>query len=228
LVRFVFQIFGAIHMNRSYVLAAVLVLLSTGPVWGQTVPISGSIHAPIGAIDQAMIGMLQKIGCTAGAVAISQGDTLLYERGYGWLDREHTTPAPATVRMGIASCEKPITAAAVRKLARDGLLDLNAPLFETLKIVPAGKVVDPRVFKITIDDLLEHKAGWGGDIHQSLADAAQADGFTAPFGIRILLGGGDVPEIGERSRENFQIFQFWVRDAAVCGAVHDSQNDRLL
>jgi len=151
------------------------------------VPISGNAKAPIHLLDDVMVLYLQKIQCSAASLAISKGDTLLYERGYGWLDQEHKTAAPENAFFGIASCEKPITAAAVRKLAAEGKLNLDAPLFATLGIRPAGAIIDPRVNHITFEHVLDMKAGWGGDIRDDLAKAAQASGTTPPFTIPVLL-----------------------------------------
>lgn len=152
-----------------------------------TIPISGTNQLTIQALDKVMLGFVQKINCTAGTLAISRGGRLLYERGYGWLDREHQIAAPPNAYFGIASCEKPITAAAVRKLAAEGKLKLGSPLFSTLGIHPAGSVVDGRVTNITFEEVLEHKAGWGGDIGNELARLAWAAGERPPFTIPTLL-----------------------------------------
>jgi CubicO group peptidase (beta-lactamase class C family) len=135
-----------------------------------------------------MLGFVQKINCTAGTLAISRRGRLLYERGYGWLDRQHNIPAPPNAYFGIASCEKPITAAAVRKLAAERKLNLDAPLFSTLGIRPAGGIADRRVTNITFEEVLEHKAGWGGDIGNDLMNLAWAAGARPPFTIPVLLG----------------------------------------
>jgi CubicO group peptidase (beta-lactamase class C family) len=148
---------------------------------------STAIHPKIAALDAGMDGYVRKIGCTAGVLAIGKNGQLLYSRGYGWLDKERMIPAPANAYIGIASCEKPITAAAVRKLAREGKFKLNAPLFETLRIRPAGRIVDPRVNLITFEHVLEHKAGWGGDIRGELTAAAKSAGAGPPFDVPKLL-----------------------------------------
>jgi CubicO group peptidase (beta-lactamase class C family) len=151
------------------------------------IPISGTNQLTIPSLDKVMLGFVQKINCTAGTLAISRRGQLLYERGYGWLDQQHKIAAPANAFFGIASCEKPITAAAVRKLAADGKLNLEAPLFSTLGIRPAGKIVDGRVTNITFEQVLEHKAGWGGDIGRELGTLAQAAGARPPFTTPALL-----------------------------------------
>jgi CubicO group peptidase (beta-lactamase class C family) len=138
-------------------------------------------------LDKVMTNFVRKIGSTAGTLAISWRGRLLYERGYGWLDQQHTIAAPPNAYLGIASCEKPVTAAAVRKLAAEGMLNLDSPLFSTLGIEPAGSIVDRRVTNITFEEVLEHKAGWGGDIAGDLANAAWEAGVRPPLTIPKLL-----------------------------------------
>ena len=176
--------------NAKFVLVGFFLHLSLAGVIAQPatkIPVSGKNRPPIPALDQVMIEFVQKIGCTAGTLAISKNGKVLYERGYGWLNQQRTIPAAPNAYIGIASCEKPITASAVRKLAREGKLDLESPLFATLGIHPAGSIVDRRVNDITFEDVLEHKAGWGGDIAGELRKLAQASGASPPFSIPQLL-----------------------------------------
>jgi CubicO group peptidase (beta-lactamase class C family) len=88
------------------------------------IPISGTNQLTVAALDGVMIDFVRKINCTAGTLAITRRGRLLYERGYGWLDQQHKIAAPPNAYFGIASCEKPVTAAAVRKLAAEGKLNL--------------------------------------------------------------------------------------------------------
>jgi CubicO group peptidase (beta-lactamase class C family) len=151
------------------------------------IPISGTNQPAMPPLDKVMTNCVKKIESTAGTLAISWHGRLLYERGYGWLDQQHTIPAPPNAYFGIASCEKPVTAAAVRKLAAEGMLNLDSPLFSTLGIEAAGKIIDRRVTNITFEQVLEHKAGWGGDIAGDLANAAWESGVRPPLTIPKLL-----------------------------------------
>jgi hypothetical protein len=155
---------------------------------GTPIPIAGSNQPPIPLLDQVMAHFVQKISCTAGTLAISKGDRLVYQRAYGWLDRERIIPAPLDTCIGLASCEKPITSAAIRKLAGEGDFSMDSPLFQTLRIHPMLPVVDRRVYNITFEYVLNNTAGWGGDIHDDLVRAARAAGETPPFTIPMLLG----------------------------------------
>jgi CubicO group peptidase (beta-lactamase class C family) len=134
------------------------------PDWvGVGVPVLGKNGAGVEALDSRMLSCLEKIGCSGATLTVARGKQTLYSRGYGWSDQEHKVPIHPDTPMCTASCDKPLTAAMIRQLARHGKLDLNASVFKLLQIKPAGKIVDPRVWNITVNHLLEHKAGWQGE-----------------------------------------------------------------
>ena len=81
-----------------------------------------------------------------------------------------------------------MTASAVRALAGKRKLKLDELFFQTLDIRPGGAVVDPRVNSITVLNVLDHKAGWGGDIHGRLSKSVEAVGKKPPFSMPVLLG----------------------------------------
>lgn len=127
----------------------------------QEIPISGNYIKNVEMIDTVMIKYLKAINCTTASICISKGDTVIVSRGYGWVDKAKTRPAPPDVMMSLASCDKPILSASIRHLASKGLLDLDDSVLEFLEIQPAGQVIDPRVYDITINHLINNKAGWG-------------------------------------------------------------------
>jgi hypothetical protein len=179
--------------NRSFTLSALLPLAcclaatAVPAADAPPIPISGTNQPAIKALDDVMARFVAKINCTAGTLAISRRGKLLYERGYGWLDPQRLFTTPPNAYFGIASCEKPITAAASRKLAAEGKFKLDSPLFSTLGIQPAASIVDPRVTNITFEQVLQHKAGWGGDIGPDLAKAALEAGARPPMTVPVLL-----------------------------------------
>jgi N-acyl-D-amino-acid deacylase len=102
--------------------------------------------------DEVMRKFLAERGIQAGTLAVSRDGKLLWERGYG-------IEADAPFRL--ASVTKPITAAAIRKLIREGKLSLDTKAFPLLGLhPPPGRQPDPRLNNITIQHLLEHKSGW--------------------------------------------------------------------
>ncbi len=122
-------------------------------------PISGTPRPELAGLDQAMLRFMRERGIRAGTLCVARGGTVVLERGYGWRDASAREPLPADAPMRIASLAKPITAAAIRKLAAAGKLDLGAKVFELLDIEPAGEP-DPRLGEITVAHLLEHRGGW--------------------------------------------------------------------
>ncbi len=157
------------------------------PAAPKKIPISGTESAGVDVLDQVVLNYLGKIGCSAATLTVLRGKELLYSRGYGWSDRFGETPILPDAPMTIASCDKPVTAAAIRQLARGKKLDLNAKVFDLLKIKPAGPVVDERVRAITVAHVIDHKAGWPGDPVNRAYKAALKKGHQAPIPTETLL-----------------------------------------
>lgn len=158
-----------------------------GPRMLHGVPVSGQDTPGVEQLDEVMVRFVNRIGCTAATLAVSDHGVTVHSRGYGWSDREKKAPTQPDTLIGIASCEKPITAAAIKQLARDGRLDLDTGLFALLKIKPRGKVMDERVHKITLRHLVEHKAGWGADPATGVSAALRKSGAADPVPIEALL-----------------------------------------
>jgi N-acyl-D-amino-acid deacylase len=151
-------------------------------------PITGKKTRGVELLDQVMLKYLDKIHCSAATLAISYKGALVDSRGYGWSDRGKTKPTSPDTMIGIASCEKPITAAMIRQLARTGRLNLNASVFKLLKISPQGDIIDDRIWQITIQHLLDHKAGWQGEPFDRAVKAAHVKGFKDPIPVETILG----------------------------------------
>jgi CubicO group peptidase (beta-lactamase class C family) len=62
------------------------------------------------------------------AVAVSVGGRLVWSEGFGYANLEDSVPATPRTRFRIGSVTKPITALAAALLAREGKLDLDAPV----------------------------------------------------------------------------------------------------
>jgi CubicO group peptidase (beta-lactamase class C family) len=143
-------------------LSAVLVCvsLSSTPAASQERPVSGRKAPGFEPTDTAVLSFMDTIGCQAATVAVSRDGRLLYSRGYGWSDEAGKRPVPADALMRIASVTKPITAAAVRNAIRAKQLSLDTKAFEFIAVkVHGGKVADPRIGRVTVGQLLEHKGG---------------------------------------------------------------------
>jgi CubicO group peptidase (beta-lactamase class C family) len=150
-------------------------------------PISGNDTRGVRLLDKVMLDHMNKIGCTSATLAISFRGRLVHSRGYGWVDKDKKIPTEPTTLIGIASCEKPITAAAIRQLARSGKLNLDDGVFQVLGIKPRGDVIDSRVHKISLRNLLDHKAGWQGEPIDRAKKAARESGEPQPLAVDVVL-----------------------------------------
>jgi CubicO group peptidase (beta-lactamase class C family) len=140
-----------------------------------------------GKIDAAMTPFMAANGITAATVAVAKDGVVLAERGYGHRDSAGQVPLVANALFITASIVKPVTAAAIQKLARERKLaltdhvfctGLNAPCWLARELQPAAP--DARVAEITIEQLVEHQGGWDADI--------SADPMVSEFAIQQALG----------------------------------------
>lgn len=96
----------------------------------------------------------------SGVVLLADGDTAVFERAYGFADREARRPNTPDTRFNIGSVNKAFTAAAIRQLAAEGRLSLDDRLIRYLPDYPNRAVA----VQVTLRQLLEHTAGIGGNI----------------------------------------------------------------
>lgn len=150
-------------------------------------PVSGKDSRGVRFLDQVMLFHMNKIDCSSATLAISYRGKLVHSRGYGWIDKEKKVPTEPGALIGIASCEKPITAAAIKQMAKKGKLNLDDKVFELLKIQPKGNVIDDRIHQISLRHLLEHKSGWQGEPIEKAAVSARESGAVDPIPVDVLL-----------------------------------------
>jgi N-acyl-D-amino-acid deacylase len=115
--------------------------------------------------DRVITQLMSKWGVPGGSLAVSKDGRLVLAKAYGIADKEKDLPVQPESLFRIASVSKTITAVAVLKLVEEGKLDLEAKAFKILdNLKPvSGKTVDPRIYNITIRQLLQHSGGWDGD-----------------------------------------------------------------
>ncbi len=147
-------------------------------------------RAPI--IDKA----LQKYVDTdrvAGIVAlVMQDGQVVYERSFGWSDKEAGRRMTADTIFRIASQTKALTSAAIMQLVEEGSLSLNTragahiPSFARTNVAVAnerGSVSQvPARRPITIRDLLTHTAGISYGTEPSVRDLYEAKGLGPAAG----------------------------------------------
>lgn len=143
-------------------------------------------NADFQELDAAITAQMQKHDLPSVAVAVIEGDEIVYLQGYG----RAVTPQ---TRMLIGSQSKSFTALAIAQLAEAGKLELDAPV---QTYIPWFRVADEGdSAKITIRHLLQHTSGLSGAGYSvilphdaSLEEAARSltqARLTAPVGTRF-------------------------------------------
>ena len=120
------------------------------------------------AFDREMEAFMAARKIPGGSLAVVKDRKLIYSRGYGWADRDKKIPAGPASLFRIASISKSVTAVAVMKLVEAGKLSLDAKAFEllghdALGVGGTSATPEPRLYQITIRQLLHHTGGWDRD-----------------------------------------------------------------
>lgn len=141
-------------------------------------PVSGRPVASLSAFDDAMQDYMAAYSIGAGVLGVMREGRVVYLRGFGTA-YDGTTPLAENALFRIASCTKPITAAAVRLLdAGDATWDVDDRAFDLgqivggagiLDVTPFGGTGDTRLRNVTIQQLLTHQSGWDRDTAGDLA-----------------------------------------------------------
>jgi CubicO group peptidase (beta-lactamase class C family) len=116
------------------------------------------------AADLHISKFMKEWNIDGASVAIAKDGKLIYNKGFGYSDLAHTTQTPADGLFRIASVSKPITAIAIMKLVEEQKLSLNDKVFGKTAILNQDyyldAITDQRLYSVTIQQLLEHTAGW--------------------------------------------------------------------
>lgn len=142
-------------------------------------------------IDLYVQGQMNKHGLKGISLAITEGDQIVYLKGYGTAgDKRPMTPQTP---MYIGSQSKSITGLAISQLVQGGKIDPSKPVKD---YIPDFRVADQNATrKITINHLIHHvsglsEAGFTAILpetasKQDLIDALAAATLTAPVGTKF-------------------------------------------
>ena len=101
----------------------------------------------------------------SGAVLITQGESRLYDRAYGYANRAWRVPNTLETRFDTASITKLFTAIATLQLIDRGLLAFDTPVVERLHLEDTPLSKD-----ITVSHLLTHTSGIGDDADEEAGE----------------------------------------------------------
>ncbi len=136
-------------------------------------PIFAQTGVPAGSMSQCdtqMQTILTNYQIPGATFALTKDGKLIYMRAFGTANQTGTEVTQPYHMFRIASISKTITSIAIMKLIENGQLSLSDKPFGPGGILNAdpyfanANVTDPRVYNITIQNLLEHSAGWNRDL----------------------------------------------------------------
>lgn len=105
------------------------------------------------SFDQFVLDALKETKTPGAAIAIVQGDKIVFAKGYGVTSVEFPAPITPDTLFRLGSTTKMFTAAALVQLAEEGKLRLDAPIGTYVR------GLSPRLAKTTLHQLLSHTAG---------------------------------------------------------------------
>lgn len=119
--------------------------------------------------DNLVKNFLAKYDIPGATFAIGKDGKIVYMRAFGYSDINKTTPTQPYNLFRIASLSKQITSIAIMQMMQDGKLQMNSKVFGPGGILAdhpvfsKANITDTRIYNITIQNLLEHAAGWNRD-----------------------------------------------------------------
>ena len=124
-------------------------------------PVAAPAQRPdVAAFDAYVAQAVKAWGVPGLAIAVVQGDSVLFAKGYGVRTLGRPEPVDVHTRFAIGSTTKAMTALATLQAADAGALDLDAPV---LRYLPTLQLYDPVMTReLTVRDLLTHHTGLPG------------------------------------------------------------------
>ncbi|HYW11397.1 MAG TPA: serine hydrolase domain-containing protein [Longimicrobium sp.] len=147
-------------MRTTLVSVVCAALLAGSPVHAQsaardTIPQAELVRRLSSALDS-----LSSAGSFSGVVVLARNGAPVLERAYGMADREAGRANAVDTRFNLGSINKVFTATAIRQLAAQGQVNLDSTLAAYLPDYPNQEVAR----RVTLRQLMEHRAGMGGNV----------------------------------------------------------------
>jgi CubicO group peptidase (beta-lactamase class C family) len=192
---------------RTHLVLSVLCLSTTliaqAPPGTRSVPTGGFDPARAAVIDRALQRYVDTDRVAGIVGLVMQDGQIVYEKAFGWADREAGRRMTADTIFRIASQTKALTSTAVMQLIEEGLLTLNTrastllPSFTRTSVAVAnerGVVTQvPARRPITIRDLLTHTAGISYGTDRSVAELYRDKGLGPAAGAGWYTADKDEP-----------------------------------
>ena len=143
-------------MHKFYLLPAIIgwsFIASLQNTNYATANITHSYYDTLTVIDNYLAKLSVEKGFSGGLLIVKNG-VQVFNKGYGWADKENKFPFTSGTLASMGSITKAFTAAAIMKLAEQQRLSVTDPLKKFFPSIPADKA------NITIHQLLTHSSGF--------------------------------------------------------------------
>jgi CubicO group peptidase (beta-lactamase class C family) len=139
-------------MKRKHLFLLLLSMVTSGSVFGQ------AMNDPrLAGLDHFADSVLQEFHVAGFAVAVVQGNRMIYAKGFGYRDYDKKLPVTPHTVFPIASCTKAFTGALLGILSAEGRIDLDQPV---LNYYPELRFYDDyTTAHVTARDMLTHRTG---------------------------------------------------------------------
>lgn len=153
--------------------------ISRSLVGNANFPIHGIMKPGMEEFEQALLELIAEGDVPSALMCVSKDGQIVFNRAYGWLNRDARKPLPVNARIGLASLDKVITGTAIEWLCRNKTpipwtretvrKDLRPfALFRELGLQPKdGVLADQRLLQVTVDHLLKHQGGIDESVHDA-------------------------------------------------------------
>jgi CubicO group peptidase (beta-lactamase class C family) len=177
-------------IERRLVMKRTLFVLAVATVLGAGL----AAQAPdrVGRIDRLFQQFVDDNRIAGAVVLVLRDGTPVYEKAFGWADKEAGRRMTTDTIFRIASQSKAITSAAIMSLVEEGKVAINdaasryIPGFAKTTVAVAGEGdvrIVPARRQITVRDLLTHTAGISYGTNPSVASQYEAKGLGPAAGL---------------------------------------------
>jgi D-alanyl-D-alanine carboxypeptidase len=153
------------------VLLSLTALLAATPALAQPAPRDTVPQAELVRRLASTLDSVSAAGSFSGVAVLARNGVPVFERAYGMADREAGRPNTLETRFNVGSINKVFTATAVRQLAARGRVHLDSTLVTYLPDYPNPEVAR----RVTLRQLMEHRAGLGGNVFGVPAGGSRMD-----------------------------------------------------
>ncbi|HMA65501.1 MAG TPA: serine hydrolase domain-containing protein, partial [Chitinispirillaceae bacterium] len=122
-------------------------------------------------MDEYITARMGEVNAAGMSIVVVDDDKIVYEKGFGFADKEQGIPVQSSTLFHIGSITKLFTGISIMQLAQKGMIDIDAPIQTYLPDFSIKYHVNTRQM-ITIRSIMAHQSGIFGD-KISTEDGAQ-------------------------------------------------------